>query len=40
MRKKKVAYVEHPVAAKNKLGRKVWKKKAFEEFLVFMNKKL
>jgi len=40
MEKKGVEYVEHPIAAKNKLGRTVWKKKGFEDSTVFTRRKI
>jgi GNAT superfamily N-acetyltransferase len=35
-----IEYVEHPVAAKNRLGRTVWKKKGFEDMTVFTKRKI
>jgi GNAT superfamily N-acetyltransferase len=35
-----IRYVEHPIAAKNKLGRTVWRKKGFENMTIFTKKKI
>lgn len=40
MREKEVEYVEHPVASRNKVGLKVWRRSGFEDSLVFMRKKI
>lgn len=40
MKSEGVEYVEHPVAAKNKLGRTVWRKKGFEDMTVFTKRKI
>lgn len=40
MKGKGLKFVEHPVAAKNKSGRIVWKKKGFEDFIIFTKRKL
>ncbi len=37
---KGMTYVEHAVASSNELGRDVWKKKGFEDFMVFIRKEL
>jgi len=35
-----IEYVEHPIAAKNKLGRAVWRKKGFENMTIFTKRKI
>ncbi len=40
MKAKGVEYVEHPIAAKNRLGRIVWRKKGFEDMVVFTKRKI
>lgn len=35
-----IEYVEHPIAAKNKLGRTVWRKKGFENMTIFTKRKI
>ena len=40
MKEKEVDYVEHPVASKNELGLITWRKKGFEDFMIFMRKKI
>ena len=35
-----IQYVEHPIAAMNRLGRTVWKKKGFEEMTIFTKRKI
>jgi GNAT superfamily N-acetyltransferase len=40
MKTKGIKYVEHPIAANNKLGRTVWKKKGFENMTVFTKKRI
>jgi len=40
MRAKGVNYVEHPISTKNKIGRIVWKKRGFEDFIVFTKRRL
>lgn len=40
MRKKEVEYVEHPVASQNKLGLEAWRRSGFEDFMIFMRKKI
>jgi GNAT superfamily N-acetyltransferase len=37
---KGVEYVEHPIAAKNSLGRTVWRKKDFEDTTIFTKRKI
>lgn len=40
MKGKGVEYVEHPVAAKNKVGRTVWRRRGFEDTTVFTKRKI
>jgi len=40
MKGRGVKIVEHPVAVKNKLGRIAWKKRGFEDFIVFTKRRL
>ncbi len=40
IKKKGATDVEHPVAVKNEVALKVWRKKGFEDIMVFMRKKL
>jgi GNAT superfamily N-acetyltransferase len=40
MKRNNIDYVEHPVAAKNKISLKAWKSYGFEENLIFLKKKL
>jgi len=40
MKTKGVEYAEHPIAAKNKLGRTVWKKKGFENMTIITKRKI
>ncbi len=40
LRRKGVAYVEHPVASGNQLGLKVWRSKGFDDYMIFMRKKI
>jgi len=39
-RSKKLKYIEHPVSANNPLGRQVWKKKGFEEYMIWVKRKI
>lgn len=40
MQEKNIRYVEHPVAAGNTLGLEAWKSRGFEEYMVWLRKKL
>ncbi|MGD0028338.1 MAG: GNAT family N-acetyltransferase [Candidatus Bathyarchaeia archaeon] len=40
MKTKGVEYVEHPIAAKNKLGRTAWRKKGFENMTIVTKRKI
>jgi GNAT superfamily N-acetyltransferase len=40
MKAKGVEYVEHPIAAKNNLGRTVWRKRGFEDTTIFTKRKI
>lgn len=40
LRGRGMTFVEHPVASQNALGLKAWKSKDFEDFMIFMRKKL
>jgi len=40
MRKKRIKYVEHPVAARNKIGLQAYKNRGFEEYLTFVRRKI
>ena len=40
MKSNGVEYVEHPIAAKNRLGRTVWRKKGFEDMTIFTKRKI
>lgn len=40
LRGRGMTFVEHPVASRNVLGLKAWKSRGFEDFMIFMRKKL